>query len=163
MTSIKKLKKLLLNSTWVVPYSTLKGYISGNKNIPVIDQTVWIIDKFDDRYFFGTSYIMVDYVPLSVSTFIGSITTNNDVMITFTTGNSSITSFSKFIHKSKGFYYFEMQMNNTIINNKSINHWSYMISVSPNDKLYKKLPGSNNTNNISVPEFISLFEKNELN
>ena len=79
--SINKYKKHLENTTWIVPPSTLLAYeyLNGT-SVPVNDQTVWVITKYDQGYFFGTSYTSINATPSSQKTLLGSITPYGDVL-----------------------------------------------------------------------------------
>ena len=71
-------KNLIDNTTWIVPPSTLLAYqYSPSSYAAVTDQTVWIIDSYDNGYFFGTSYTaIIDSVSTiySQKKIIGSVT-----------------------------------------------------------------------------------------
>lgn len=156
---LNKYKKHLENSTWIVPPSTLLAYnyVDGN-DIPVSDQTVWIINKFDGGYFFGDSYTSINQVPSSHMRLVGSVTTFGNVYITFfpVTGSLQNTDFVNGVgvfKKIDGKYAFVMQMNSAQNSLYGLSHWSYMISVKKNEYFYQNLPGEN----MSVPEFISQF------
>ena len=69
---------------YIVPKKTLLAYVTiNNISKPVEDQTVWIIDKIENGYIFGTSYTTLDNVPSTKIKFIGSIASNGSVMINF--------------------------------------------------------------------------------
>jgi hypothetical protein len=156
----RKYKKYLTNSVWIVPEKTLLAYeyIEG-KTIPVKDQTVWIIDSYDKGYFFGKSYTSLNGINLNQSNFVGSITPEGSVYITFyidgdTTNKfiNGIGTFKKEKCKDRK-YVFTMQMNSATNGTTGLSHWSYMINVNKDDILYHHLPSLN----ISVPAFISSF------
>lgn len=156
---LDKYKKYIENSTWVVPPNTLLAYTYANGNmIPVSDQTVWVIDKFDGGYFFGNTYVSIDGAPSNQMKLVGSITPFGDVYITFypvdgnLTNTDVVNGIGKF-KKFKGRYYFVMQMNSAQNNLFGLSHWSYMLSVTEKDFFYRHLPGQN----MSVPEFIAQF------
>jgi len=147
-----------MKGVWIVPHKTLLAvrYID---NVPtfVEDQTVWVVDKYEKGYLWGTSYTTINGEPVSKRSFIGSISDSRSVLINFNNQNSSVTGVGKFKHKK-----FIMQMNNLTDlkgNNLVISHWSYMIKVDKTSKLYWHLPGTGEPGKpgISVPEFISLF------
>lgn len=155
-----KYKKHIENSTWVVPPSTLLAYLYVNgERVPVSDQTVWVINKFEQGYFFGDAYISINQVPSSQRSIVGSITPYGDVYITFYplggTGSTEdiVNGIGKFI-KQDGQYVFVMQMNSASNASSGLSHWSYMLSVKKGDVFYRHLPGEN----MSVPEFISQFQ-----
>lgn len=130
-------------SIYIVPKRNLLAYVSVNGvTKPVEDQTVWIVDKIENGYIFGTSYTTLDGVPSSKTSFIGSIASNNNVMINFN-GIIGQGSYDKFTNV------FTMQMNNDVLY-----HWASMIYINKKSKYFKKLPGVK----ISVPEFIKLFD-----
>ena len=129
---------------YIVPKKTLLAYVTiNNISKPVEDQTVWIIDKIENGYIFGTSYTTLDNVPSTKIKFIGSIASNGSVMINF---NGIIGQGTYNICKNK----FIMQMTSNVLS-----HWSYMIYIDENSKYFKKLPGIK----ISVPKFIELFDE----
>lgn len=150
------MKRLLTNSTWIVPYDTLLAYqtINGVPR-PVDDQTVWIIDSYKDGYVFGTSYTTIDKNPTAKANIIGSIAPNGRVEFAFQSDN--ITNGSGEFRKIDGEHKFIMQMNNINAISQGViglSHWSYMIRVSPDDYEYSHIPGIG----ISVPDFIALFD-----
>ena len=150
-----KYKKYIENTTWIVPYANVLAYkhIDDNNEMAK-DQTVWKINKYDNGYFFGDAYASIDGIK-GYYNLIGTLTPLKDVLITFTSENSSpITGFGKFRRNKKGEYAFIMQMYTPITNTIGTSHWSFMISVNKNDKCYQKLPYLK----ISVDEFISEFD-----
>lgn len=158
-SSFEKYEKILEGSTWIVPPQTLLAiqYTDGT-NTPVQDQTVWIISEFKNGYFMGKAYVALNGNPTSNLNLVGSITPFGDVYIAFypTTGRPSNTDVVVGIGKLEKIdhqYTFIMQMNSAQNRQNGLAHWSYMISVKPNDVLYQHLPSLN----LSVPEFISLF------
>lgn len=152
-----KMKELLTNSIWIVPHSTLLAYQTIDSiSKPVSDQTIWIIDSFKDGYVFGTSYTTIDKNPTSKTNIIGSITPDKNVEFAFYS-DSGVTDGSGKFKKIDHEWQFIMQMNdiNTISHGTiGLSHWSYMKRVTPHDYEYFHLPGIN----ISVPEFIALFD-----
>jgi hypothetical protein len=151
-------KKIFKNSTWIVPAKTLLAYQTiGNTSVPVSDQTVWKITEYKKGYIFGTSYATINQTPAAKMSLVGSIDSENNVLITFYSDSSSIAGFGELKHH-KDKYWFVMQMNSLSTINSArliVSHWSYMISVKPSDSNYQKLPGFDDT---SVPEFIELFD-----
>ncbi len=156
----KCFKKHLENTTWIVPPSTLLAYsYDSGTTKAVSDQTVWVIDRYEQGYFFGTAYASVDTFTLSETNMVGSITPSGEVYITFypISGSSSSTDVVKGIgqfKKKDGKYRFVMQMNSADGTPQGLSHWSYMISVLPNDYFYQHLPGIGK----SVPQFINSFK-----
>ncbi len=154
-----KYKKLLQDTVWIVPPSTLLAYeyLNGH-HVPVSDQTVWVINEYRQGYFFGDSYTTLNGAPSSHRKILGSITPSGDVYISFYPLSNSvqdtdiIEGIGKF-EKRRGKYFFTMQMNSAETSLAGLSHWSYMISVKPRNYFYKHLPGVD----ISVPEFISQF------
>lgn len=149
----------LTNSTWIVPPSTLLAYQFNNgTNTAVSDQTVWIVTSYDKGYFFGTAYAEIGGSTLSERNFVGSVTPDGAVYMTFYPVSGApestdiITGLGTFT-KQEGSYVFTMQMNSPLGNSAGLSHWSYMISVKPDDYFYQHLPGLD----ISVPDFISQF------
>lgn len=151
-----KLKQLFINSIWVVPYCTLEAFLTVDNNTKsVIDQTVWVIDSYQNGYIFGTSYTAIDSNPTAKNKVVGSITPYGDVLLSFYSTNNITSGTGKFM-KLDGRWQFVMQMNT--LNSTSqgvlgISHWSYMQRVKPCNDKYNHLPGVG----ISVPQFISLF------
>ncbi len=156
---LNKYKKYIENTTWIVPPSTLLAYnyLNGT-SVPVSDQTVWVINKYKKGYFFGDAYTTLNAVPSSHMTFVGSVTTEGDVYITFypVSGNTQntdvVAGIGKFTKKD-GKYVFIMQMGSAQNNLVGLSHWSYMIPVKKKDFFYRHLPGVN----MSVPVFIAQF------
>lgn len=152
-------KKYLENTTWIVPPSTLLAYqFSSGIHIPLSDQTVWVINEFNNGYFFGNSYTELDGATLSQRRFVGSVTPKGAVYISFypVSGSSTSTDIVEGIGtftRQGGGYIFTMQMNSGQNDTSGLSHWSYMISVKPEDYFYQHLPGVN----LSVPEFIDQF------
>ena len=142
----EKYRKYLENSVYIVPPMTLLAYqyVDGI-NIPVQDQTVWVIDKYDKGYFFGKTYAALNGEPGDSFNMSGSITPSGEIYITFL-GNG------KFIITKQGGY-FLMQTDSAENSSFGLAHWSYMVSVVPTDYWYQNLPSVN----MSVPDFISLF------
>ena len=156
---VDKYKKYIENSTWVVPPKTLQAYQYLNgQTVGVLDQTVWVINRFEHGYFFGNSYTAINAAPTSQMNLVGSITPEGNVYITFypVSGNllssDVVNGIGKF-RKKDGHHYFTMQMNSAQNELQGLSHWSYMIKVRPKDYFYKHLPGVD----ISVPQFITQF------
>lgn len=151
-------RKYLENSVYIVPPNTLLAYeYLDGINIPVQDQTVWIIDKYEKGYFFGKTYTALNGEPKSDFNMSGSITPSGEVYITFFSLKDSGTNIlvrgiGKFV-RTKNSGYFLMQTNSAENSTSGLSHWSYMISVTLNDYWYQNLPALN----ISVPEFINSF------
>jgi len=152
------LKKYLENTTWIVPYQTLLAFMyTSDQQIPMQDQTVWIIDRYESGYFFGKSYAQIGENITTVKNLYGTITKINDVMITFTEdGQDTIYGYGKFIKIASKKYVFLMQMNSPISSTSGIIHQSFMIPITKNNKLYYNLPFVN----LSVPEFIAKITTN---
>lgn len=155
----KRYKKYLRNTVWIVPPPTLLAYeFVGGIHVPVSDQTVWVISRYDQGYFFGDSYTTLNGTPSSQRKIVGSVTPRGDVYITFyplsdETESTDIVNGIGSFEKQNGKYTFIMQMNSAENSLSGLSHWSYMISVKPDDYFYQHLPGVN----MSVPEFISQF------
>lgn len=154
-----KYKKYLEGTVWIVPPSTLLAYeYSSGTAIPVSDQTVWVITRYDQGYFFGESYTTLNGTPSSQRKIVGSVTPSGHVYMTFyplssSTQDTDIVNGIGTFEKHKGDYVFVMQMNSPENSLTGLSHWSYMISVEPDDYFYQHLPGVN----MSVPEFIDQF------
>lgn len=150
---------LIKNTTWIVPPSTLLAYqYSSSSNAAVTDQTVWVIDDYNNGYFFGNSYTAIidsdSNITYSQRKIIGTVTNGGAVYITFiSSGQASSTDLVNGIGtfvNLQGSYRFVMQMNGGS-NTSGLSHWSYMISINQNSPYYYNLPGVNQ----SVPDFIN--------
>lgn len=157
--SFDKYRRYLENSTWIVPPKTLLAYERvGEVNVAVLDQTVWVIYRYDSGYFFGDSYTAINGAATSHTSFVGSITPSGAVYITFypITGDLLSTDVVNGVgefKKKDGKHVFLMQMNSAQNDSSGLSHWSYMISVDSHDYFYRHLPSLD----ISVPDFISQF------
>ncbi len=151
---------LIKNTIWIVPPSTLVAYqYSSSSYTAVTDQTVWIIDSYDNGYFFGNSYTAVinsGSTTYSQKKILGTITRGGAVYITFIpSGSISTTDLVNGIGTFadlQGSYQFVMQMNAGSAAD-GLSHWSFMISINQNSPYYYSLPGVNQ----SLPEFLSNF------
>lgn len=151
---------LIKDTVWIVPPSTLLAYqYSPSSYTAVTDQTVWVIDGYDNGYFFGSSYTAVINSGSTTYTqkkILGTVTSGGAVYITFIpTGAVSTTDLVNGIGtfvNLQGSYQFVMQMNagSTL---DGLSHWSYMISINQNSPYFYNLPGVNQ----SLPEFLSHF------
>lgn len=155
-----KYRQYLKDTVWIVPPSTLLAYEYLNgQHVSVLDQTVWVISNYDQGYFFGDSYTNLNGSPSSQRKLVGSITPRGDVYISFyplsdnVQDTDIVNGIGKFV-KHQGKYIFVMQMNSAQNTLTGLSHWSYMISVKPEDYFYRHLPGVN----ISVPAFIKQFD-----
>ena len=151
-------RKYIENSIYIVPVQTLLAYLYvDGLNLPVQDQTVWVINKYDKGYFFGKTYAAINGKPSTQLNMSGSITSSGEVYITFLSPPNSntdtvIKGVGKFvITKDSG--YFVMQMNSAENSSSGLSHWSYMVSVKPGDYWYQNLPSVGT----SVPYFINSF------
>lgn len=163
LPSNSKLKKFFQNSIWIVPKSTLLAYATINGiSKAVSDQTVWVIDSYEKGYIFGTSYTTLDGIPTSKTKIVGSIASNGNVLFSFYNANSNTKGNGNFVlngcdRKNLPSWEFIMQMSDLSTTTQAIiglTHWSYMIYINESYPNYHHLPGVN----ISVPEFISLFD-----
>lgn len=146
------------NTTWIVPPETLLAYLYDNATLTrAVDQTVWVIDKYDQGYFSGQSYSEIDGSILSQKYMIGSVTSDGKVLITFYSGTSASTDLISGIGtlsvKSSGQCNFLMQMNSGTNGVSGLTHWSYMIPVNPGDPFYNHLPGTQ----LNVPDYLAQF------
>ncbi|MDF1758356.1 MAG: hypothetical protein P1U74_08680 [Legionellaceae bacterium] len=146
-------------STWVVPPQTLLAYLYNLSVVtPVSDQTVWVINNYNQGYFNGIAYPSINNVTSAPLYMIGSVTPDGKVKITFystssssadiTTGDGSLTL------KSDGRCFFTMQTNSDFVNTNGLIHWSDMVPVKPGDSFYTNVPG---TNGLSIPEYLGQF------
>ncbi|MBP9841087.1 MAG: hypothetical protein KBC64_01525 [Simkaniaceae bacterium] len=151
---------LIKNTVWIVPPSTLLAYeYSPSSYTAVTDQTVWVIDSYNDGYFFGRAYTAVingGTTTYSQKKILGTITSGGAVYMTFIPSGSIATTdlvngIGTFV-KLQGNYQFVMQMNAGSTAD-GLSHWSYMISINPSSPYYYNLPGVNE----SLPEFLSNF------
>lgn len=151
---------LIKNTIWIVPPSTLLAYqYSPSTYTAVTDQTVWIIDSYDNGYFFGNAYTAVinsGTTTYSQKKMLGTVTSGGAVYITFIPSGSIFTTdlvngVGTFVNL-QGSYQFVMQMNagSTTF---GLSHWSYMISINQNSPYYYNLPGVDQ----SLPAFLSNF------
>ena len=158
--SFKKYGVILQNSTWVVPPASLLAFeYNAGVETSVNDQTVWVINAFNQGYFFGDTYVAINGQPTSHLKLVGSVTPSGNVYITFfpTSGNllktDIITGIGQ-ITRIEGKNVFVMQMNSAQNSLSGLSHWSYMVSVGQNSPFYQNLPSVN----MSVPQFIRLFQ-----
>lgn len=151
---------LIKNTIWIVPPSTLLAYkYSTSSYTAVTDQTVWIVDGYDDGYFFGNAYTAVidsDSTTYTQKKMLGTVTNGGAVYITFIPAGAISTTdlvngIGTFVNL-QGSYQFVMQMNAGSTTD-GLSHWSYMISINQNSPYYDNLPGVNQ----SLPEFLSNF------
>ena len=151
---------LIKNTVWIVPPSTLLAYeYSPSSYTAVTDQTVWVIDGYDNGYFFGMAYTAVinsDFTTYSQKKILGTITSGGAVYMTFIPSGSIsntdlVNGVGTFVNLQGG-YQFVMQMNAGSTTD-GLSHWSYMISINENNPYYYNLPGVNQ----SLPEFLSNF------
>lgn len=152
---------LIKNTIWIVPPSTLLAYeYSPTSYTAVTDQTVWIIDGYDNGYFFGNSYTAVingsDPINYTQKKILGTVTSGGGVYITFIpSGTISTTDLVNGIGtfaNLQGSYQFIMQMN-AGSTTSGLSHWSYMISINENSPYYNNLPGVNQ----SLSDFLKNF------
>lgn len=154
-------KSFIENTIWIVPPSTLLAYQYGTSTYTAVtDQTVWVIDNYDEGYFFGNAYTAIVSPPnpttYSQKRMLGTVTDSGRVYITFISSEfaeiedlvNGIGVFSKL----QDSYRFIMQMNSGS-NTSGMSHWSYMISINKKSPYYYNLPGVNQ----SLPEFLTNF------
>lgn len=146
------------NSTWIVPPQTLLANLYNNATVTsASDQTVWVIDRYNQGYFSGQSYSEIDNSILSQKYLIGTVTSEGKVLITFYSSTSTSTDLvsgtGTLNVKSSGQCTFVMQMNSSQDGVNGLVHWSYMIPVNPGDPFYNNLPGVN----MSVPDYLAQF------
>ena len=86
---------LIKNTIWIVPPSTLLAYeYSPSSYTAVTDQTVWVIDSYDNGYFFGNAYTAVINAGSTTYTqkkMLGTVTSGGAVYITFIPSGSIAT------------------------------------------------------------------------
>lgn len=151
---------LIRDTTWIVPPSTLLAYeYSPSSYTAVTDQTVWVVDSYDNGYFFGMAYTAVidsGSTTYTQKRMIGTVTDGGEVYITFIPSGAVSTTdlvngVGTFV-KLQGSYQFVMQMNAGSATD-GLSHWSYMISINQDSPYYYNLPGVNQ----SLPDFLSNF------
>jgi hypothetical protein len=151
---------LIKNTIWIVPPSTLLAYqYTPSDDTAVTDQTVWVVDSYDNGYFFGNSYTAVINSGSTTYTqkkMLGTVTSGGAVYITFIPSGAIATTdlvngIGTFVNL-QGSYQFVMQTNAGSTTD-GLSHWSYMISIDENSPYYDNLPGVNQ----SLPEFLSNF------
>lgn len=158
---INKYKKHLESSIWIVPPPTSFAYshVDGLQTASS-DQTVWVIDQFENGYFFGDAYVSINQNSFSHLHLIGSLTPTGGVNITFYQTNGEfkqlevVTGIGKF-KKIDGQYVFVMEMNGPNDEASRLAPQSFMINVNKGDYFYEHLPGKD----MSLPEFLSQFSK----
>ncbi len=154
---VNKYKKHLESSIWVIPPATLvRSKCLSDNNIFSSDQAVWVIDKFENGYFFGDAYISMNQNNLSHLQLIGSVTPLGDVCITFYPTNGEfnqmkVTTENGKFKKIDGEYAFVLQK--SIPEDRASIATPFMINVQKGDDLYEQLPGIE----MSVPKFLSQF------
>lgn len=125
----KTISKILLSNVWMVPEKTLLAYKFNLQTTEAVsDQTIWIFEKYDKGYVFGTAYINIGSTS-SKSKIIGSITPKGSVYLTFYSASQTTMGIGSF-HKKRSRYYFVMQMSH--LNSSPLEgttHWSYMVPV----------------------------------
>ena len=154
-----KYNSVLESSTWVVPPSTLLAYqYAAGSATSTDDQTVWVIDSYNEGYFFGNSYTYLSTEEVySQRVMLGTITTEGAVYITFyptgdSTASSDLVNGIGSFQNVQGIDQFVMQMNSGSAA-CGVSHWSYMISVEPGDPHYEALLGLGT----GIPTFLENF------
>ncbi|SRR5579862_833267 len=153
-------KNLIENTIWIVPPSTLLAYeYLPSSYTAVTDQTVWVIDGYDNGYFFGTSYTAVidsGSTTYTQKKILGTVTDGGGVYITFIplgaiSTTDLVNGIGTFVNL-QGSYRFVMQMNAGSTAD-GLSHWSYMISINESSPYYNNLPGVDQ----SYPDFLTNF------
>jgi len=148
---------------WYVPTSGLPAVqwdSSDPKDYsPVMDQTVWHIERYENGYFFGPIVAQIGVQPPICQYMIGSVTPNGRVYIAFNPlstipiGSSTLTiGLGQMVLKS-GEWTFNMQMASGTSSNQ-VAHWAFMLKCSPTEECWDNLPGVQK----SLTEFLSNCE-----
>jgi hypothetical protein len=123
---------------------------------PILDQTVWHIDHYEDGYISGTVVAQIGVHPPHCQYLIGSITPSGAVYITFNSltdppvGSPSLTTgVGKMVLKGNE-WTFNMQMASGSSSNQ-VTHWAFMLECTPDEKCWTDLPGVHE----SLPDFLA--------
>jgi hypothetical protein len=126
---------------------------------PVLDQTVWHIERYENGYFFGPIVVQIGLRPPLCQYMIGSVTPDGRVYIafnpltTFPIGNPSLTIGLGHMILKNGDWTFNMQMSSGVASNQ-VAHWAFMLECKPGEECWEDLPGVQK----SLPEFFSNCE-----
>ena len=158
----------LANTYWYVPHDYLLALASSpalKSPIPVSDQTVYHIARYEGGYFWGTT--AVSYAPptgssaaeVSCLQLVGSVTPEGQVHLTFTLLPSETTAGSSDSAPTVGLgtmvrqrvgWTMENQMSTAAVKNLLLTHWAYMYQCRPSEPCFAHLPGVA----VSIPEFL---------
>ena len=145
---------------WYVPAIYLPA-VQWNSNdpansSPVLDQTVWHIERYENGYFFGPIVVQIGLSPPLCQYMIGSVTPDGRVYIAFNPistipiGSSSLTIGLGQMVLKNGDWTFNMQMSSGAAFNQ-VAHWAFMLQCTPEQECWEDLPGVQK----SLPEFLS--------
>ncbi len=148
---------------WYVPTPSLPAVqwdSSAPKDYsPVMDQTVWHIERYENGYFFGPIVAQIGVQPPICQYMIGSVTPNGRVYIAFNPlstipiGSPSLTIGLGQMVLKQGEWTFNMQMASGTSSNQ-VAHWAFMLECSPGEQCWDNLPGAQK----SLTEFLSNCE-----
>lgn len=148
---------------WYVPTDNLPAIewdSSDPQNYsPVLDQTVWHIERYENGYFFGPLVVQLGVRSPLCQYMIGSVTPNGRVYIAFNPLNtipigspSLTTGVGQMVLKEEE-WTFNMQMASGNASSQ-VGHWAFMLECNPGEECWANLPGVQK----SLPEFISNCE-----
>jgi hypothetical protein len=148
----------LANTYWYVPPMNLPALLYNSSTgtlIPVTDQTVFHITGYREGYFWGKAVTQLGSSAASTSTMIGSVTPEDQVLLTFTqtstNSSPSITEGFGKMQRKFGQWTMENQMFTSPSETLQIGHWAYMLQTRPGMPSWNSLPSAG----VSVPEFLS--------
>lgn len=127
--------------------------------IPIMDQTVWHIESYENGYFFGPVVAKLTAYPVTCQYAIGSVTPEGNVYISFNSlsnsplGNPSVITGTGKMVQQGGAWTFNMQMASGS-SSSMVTHWAYMYQCSPNQSCWNDLPGIAQ----SIPDLLAQCE-----
>jgi hypothetical protein len=153
---------------WYVPHDYLLALASSpalKSPIPVSDQTVYHIARYEGGYFWGTT--AVSYSPprgssapeVSCLQLVGSVTPEGQVHLTFTLLPSQTTAGGSdsaptvglgTMTRQRAGWTMANQMSTAAVKDLLLTHWAYMYQCRPSEPCFAHLPGVA----VSVPEFL---------
>jgi hypothetical protein len=165
---------------WYVPeaYMLAKKLLINHKGeqriIPVKDQTLWQIQRYEHGYITGRGALCFDGQPFNYQTIIGSVSPEGDVLVSFTPENvdasttpdpskkpapsdpsTTVSTGPGRMTLIQGKWVFMMQMTNGS-DTSSMTHWAYMVQSTPADPSWNNIPG---VPGVSIGEVFAAVEK----
>ncbi|MFP8874283.1 MAG: hypothetical protein VCB42_07095 [Myxococcota bacterium] len=145
----------LEGTTWYVPERGLPavGWSSDTEDAtPVVDQTVYTIDHFEDGYFTARTTILLDGSIRQCRWLLGSVTPGGRLLLTFipVSGDDAevVQGFGQ-MRKRGGRWAMVNQMSTSTADMQLV-HSANMRRIRPGDRDYAQLPGTSE----SLPEFM---------